>query len=100
MEVQNEKPFFCSAPWETPIIQDDGKIAPCGMPVREHNKDFFLGDINKGDTIKDCWNGEKMKKLREKHKNSEWYKENMCRVCVKITRSAQHEDFQVNKNSK
>ena len=99
-KYKNEKPFFCSAPWETPIIQDDGKIVPCGMPVREHNKDFFLGDINKGDTIKDCWNGEKMKKLREKHKNSEWYKENMCRVCVKITRSAQHEDFQVNKNSK
>ena len=42
----------------------------------------------------------KMKKLRAKHKNNEWYKENMCRVCVKITRSAQHEDFKVNNNSK
>ena len=63
------------------------------MPVRSHNNDFIIGDISKGDTIKGCWNGEKMQKLRDKHKNNEWYKENMCRVCVKITRTSQHEDF-------
>ena len=56
-------------------------------------KDFFIGDISKGDTIKDCWKGGKMTKLRKKHINNEWYKENMCRVCVKITRSAQHINF-------
>ncbi|OUW57823.1 MAG: hypothetical protein CBD57_04105 [Candidatus Pelagibacter sp. TMED197] len=92
-KYKGEKPFFCNAPWETPIIQEDGKISPCGMPVRPHNNDFFIGDISKGDTIKECWNGKKMKNLRIKHKNNEWYKENMCRVCVKITRTSQHEEF-------
>ncbi len=92
-KYKDEKPFFCGAPWETPIIQEDGKIAPCGMPIREHNKDFFLGDINKGDTISGCWNGDKMNKLRAKHKNNEWYKVNMCRVCVKIGRTAQKRDL-------
>ena len=95
-KYKNEKPFFCAAPWETPIIQEDGKITPCGMPVREHNKDFILGDISKGDTIKGSWCGEKMQKLRALHKKKEWYKENMCRVCVKMKRSAQHQEFKPN----
>jgi MoaA/NifB/PqqE/SkfB family radical SAM enzyme len=95
-KYKNEKPFFCAAPWETPIIQEDGKITPCGMPVREHNKDFILGDISKGDTIKESWCGEKMQKLRALHKKGEWYKENMCRVCVKMKRTAQHQEFQPN----
>ena len=95
-KYKNEKPFFCGAPWETPIIQEDGKITPCGMPVREHNKDFILGDISKGDTIKGSWCGKKMQKLRALHKKGEWYKENMCRVCVKMKRTGQHKEFQPN----
>ena len=66
------------------------------MPVREHNKDFILGDISKGDTIKESWCGKKMQKLRALHKKGEWYKENMCRVCVKMKRTAQHKEFQPN----
>ena len=46
------------------VIQEDGKISPCGMPVRKHNEDFFIGDLSKGDTIKESWNSDKMKKLR------------------------------------
>ena len=92
-KYKNDEQFFCSAPWETPIIQEDGKITPCAMPVREHNKDFFIGDISKGDTIKEAWNGEKIQKLRALHKKGDWYKENMCRVCVKMKRSSQHQEF-------
>ena len=97
-KYKDEKPFFCSNPFETPVIREDGKIAPCGMPVRKENEDFLIGDISKGDKIKDCWNGPKMQKLREKHNNNKWYTENMCRICVKVLRSAQHEDFKIDSN--
>ena len=28
----NHKPFYCFAPWETPTIEENGKIAPCLNP--------------------------------------------------------------------
>ena len=77
------KNFSCSQPWEMPIIDIQGNVIPCGSPVREHNKDFILGNIMKGDTIESCYTGKKMQKLRELHNNSDWYKNDMCRTCVK-----------------
>ena len=92
-KYKNEKPFYCAAPWETPCIQEDGKIAPCLKPVRNHTKDFYIGDISKGDTISDAWQSKKMNYLREIHSKGEWYKVNMCRTCVKVTRNSQHQEF-------
>ena len=77
------EPFHCSQPWESPIIDVEGNVVPCGSPVRDHTKDFILGNIQKGDTIKSCWNGKKMKSLRALHEKGEWYKSPMCRICVK-----------------
>ena len=34
-----------------------------------------------------------MNKLRELHSKGQWYKIPMCRVCVKVTRNSQHEEF-------
>lgn len=95
-KYSDKDPFFCGQPWETPVIQEDGKISPCGMPVRKHNEDFFIGDLSKGDTIKESWNSDKMKKLREIHKKKEWYKVNMCRVCSKVCKTSQHKEFKPN----
>ena len=89
------KPFFCSQPWQTPAIENNGKVAPCLKPIREHNKYFYMGDLSKGQTIKEIWNGSKFKKLRELHKTNQWYKNDMCRVCVNGMRTAEHEDFEV-----
>ena len=85
----SENPFHCSQPWEMPIIDVDGNIVPCGSPVREHTKDFILGNLNEDDTIKSCWNGLKLKSLKELHQKGEWYKNPMCRVCVKSIRKSQ-----------
>lgn len=85
-KYSKEKPFYCSQPWEMPIIDVEGNINPCGSPVREHTKSFTLGNILSGDTIEACWNGKKMKELRNLHDRGEWYKSNMCRVCVKTVR--------------
>ncbi len=96
-KYKDEKPFYCFAPWETPTIEENGKISPCLKPVREHNKEFYIGDLSKGDTIKEAWNSDKMNKLRELHSKGQWYKIPMCRVCVKVTRNSQHEEFDPNK---
>ena len=83
--------FHCSMPWEMPIIDTEGNVTPCGVPIRSHNKDFILGNLNSCDTIKSCWNGTKMAALRELHEKGEWYKNHVCRVCVKTVReSRQH----------
>jgi len=81
-------PFHCSLPWETPVIDTEGNMMPCGAPVRQHTKEFILGNLNSGDTIESCWNGEKMNALRELHRKGEWYKNPMCRVCVNTIRSS------------
>ena len=65
------------------IIDVDGNYMPCGQPVRDHTQNFVLGNLNSGDTIKSCWNGPKMEVLKELHQKGEWYKNPMCRICVK-----------------
>ena len=86
-----EDPFHCSVPWEMPIVDTTGNVLPCGRPVREHNRDFILGNLNAGDTIAGCWTGEKMRALRELHVRGEWYKNPMCRVCVNTGRRSKRE---------
>lgn len=78
-----ETPFKCSMPWEMPVIDVDGNISPCGVPVREKNKDFFLGNLTNGDTIESCWKGEKIEELRDLHQSGNWYLNSTCRACVK-----------------
>jgi radical SAM protein with 4Fe4S-binding SPASM domain len=84
----HESPFHCSMPWEMPVIDVAGNIIPCGRPVREHTKDFILGNMLDGDTIESAWNGEKMKGLRKLHTKGDWYKNTMCRICVKSLRDS------------
>ncbi len=84
----SEEPYFCGKPWETAVIDVEGNILPCGSPVREHTKDFILGSLKNGDTVESCWNGKKMKALKDLHNRGEWYKNSMCRVCVKSLRNS------------
>ena len=87
-KYSDAEPFHCSLPWEMPVIDTQGNVIPCGAPVREHTRDFILGNITEGDTIKGCWNGEQMNQLRDLHSKGEWYKNPMCRVCVNTLRSS------------
>lgn len=87
-KYESEEPFHCRAPWETPIVDTQGNIIPCGQPVREHTAGFILGNLNEGDTIKSCWNSDQMNALRDLHRKGEWYQNPMCRVCVNSLRSS------------
>ncbi|MCX5788608.1 MAG: radical SAM protein [Elusimicrobia bacterium] len=82
------EPFHCSLPWEMPVIDVDGNVAPCGVPIRDRSKDFVLGNLLNGDTIQSCWDSPKMKALRELHQKGEWYKDPVCRACVKSMRQS------------
>jgi radical SAM protein with 4Fe4S-binding SPASM domain len=86
-----DEPFHCSVPWEMPVIDTQGNVMPCGRPVREHTRDFVLGNLEAGDTIASCWTGEKMQALRALHARGEWYKNPMCRVCVTSARRSKRE---------
>jgi len=82
------EPFHCSLPWEMLVVDAEGNVVPCGSPIREHNKEFLLGNLEKGDTLASCWNGPKVQALRELHRKGEWYKNPVCRVCVKSMRNS------------
>ena len=85
-KYSSDPPFHCTQPWENNVIDIDGNMIPCGQPVRGHTEDFILGNLNKGDTIESCWNSDKMNSLKTLHKKGEWYKNPMCRSCVKALR--------------
>jgi radical SAM protein with 4Fe4S-binding SPASM domain len=85
-KYSNAEPFFCTQPWDCTVVDIEGNVIPCVQPVREHTKDFILGNLNNGDTIESSVNSPKMKALRSLHKKGEWYKNPMCRLCVKSLR--------------
>ena len=85
-KYSDEDPFYCSQPWEMPVVDVDGNVVPCGSPTREHTEGFILGNLSQGSTIESCWKSEKMQALKRLHQKGEWYKNPMCRVCVKSIR--------------
>jgi radical SAM protein with 4Fe4S-binding SPASM domain len=91
-KFRDTEPFYCTQPWDCNVIDVEGNVIPCGQPVREHTKDFILGNLNNGDTIESCVNGEKMQALRTLHKKGEWYKNSMCRLCLKSIRGESYND--------
>jgi len=86
------EPFYCTQPWDCNVIDIDGNVIPCGQPVREHTNDFILGNLNNGDTIESCVSSEKMEALRSLHKKGEWYKNSMCRLCLKSIRGKSYSE--------
>jgi radical SAM protein with 4Fe4S-binding SPASM domain len=83
VKYADAEPFYCTQPWDGNVIDIEGNVIPCGQPVREHTKNFILGNLNNGDTIESCVNSEKMLMLKNIHRKGEWYKNPMCRLCVK-----------------
>lgn len=69
--------FICSQLWQRICITWDGQAMPCCCDI---DKKYILGNV-KNNTLKELWNGDKFKKIRELHKNSLWYKCSMCKKC-------------------
>jgi radical SAM protein with 4Fe4S-binding SPASM domain len=73
------KGFKCPQPFQRVTIRNS-EITPCCAMFSSRIK---IGDVSK-DTIYNSWNSEKMKELRHIHENGEWYKNDICRMCVNL----------------
>lgn len=75
---KRKKGFRCSFPFKLMVITNEGDILPCCTFYGESMK---MGNI-KYDSIIEVWISERMKKLRNIHKNGRYYDNETCRKCV------------------
>ena len=100
--------FNCSQPYNHLTIRYDGSILPCctffgaKLPVAKvkNNKNYFISNVENLEnpdskslsqkSILETWNSIEMKNIRELHKKGEYFKNEVCKVCVN---SMSHLDF-------
>ncbi len=73
------KGFRCPQPFQRVTIRNS-EITPCCAMFSSRLK---MGDVSK-DTIYDSWNSKTMKDLQSLHEKGEWYKNDICRMCVNL----------------
>lgn len=69
--------FACSQLWNRLFVSWDGKYAMCCCDTKEVD---ILGDAYT-QTIQDIWLGEKLKIVRAKHQEGNWFDVEQCRSC-------------------
>jgi radical SAM protein with 4Fe4S-binding SPASM domain len=70
--------FHCSFPFKQLVINNEGRILPC---CTFYGEQFNMGNIKEDDII-DVWNSEKMKRLRQIHKDGKYFENEICKKCV------------------
>ena len=75
-EKKNIKKYECIKPWEDIAIYADGTVAPCCAFI---GRKAPIGNV-KNNTIKEIWNGEKMKIIRDGLTNNDPIK--VCQLCL------------------
>ncbi|MCK5474500.1 MAG: radical SAM protein [Candidatus Aenigmarchaeota archaeon] len=70
--------FQCSMPFKQLVLNNSGYILPC---CTFYGEQLRMGNI-KNDDIVDMWTSEKMKKLRDIHKNGNYFEIEVCKNCV------------------
>ena len=70
--------FQCSMPFKQLVLNNSGYILPC---CTFYGEQLRMGNI-KNDDIVDVWTSEKMNKLRDIHKNGNYFKIEVCKNCV------------------
>lgn len=68
---------ICNYPWRTMIILNDGRVVICCF---DYNGVQVVGDVNKND-IKEIWNNEKYKQVRDDFKELRYDKYSICMKC-------------------
>ena len=73
--------FVCDNIWTTPIIDTDGNLIACGMPVRKETaSDLIIGNIMDS-TLANLWNSDRHNNLRKSHLNHKLTNPT-CKACV------------------
>ena len=91
------KGFKCEQPWQRIYVNSNGEVCPC---CTFFNKELSLGNVSE-QTLYELWNSEKMKTLRQQHKEGRYYDNPWCNSCVQINTGKSNEELiQIRKNSK
>jgi radical SAM protein with 4Fe4S-binding SPASM domain len=67
----------CYYPWRTMVILHDGKVVICCL---DYNGVLVVGDVNKN-TIKEIWNNEQYRKVRDDFKHLRYSEYSICKKC-------------------
>ena len=97
----SKKKFNCAQPFYHLTIRYDGSVLPCctffaaKIPIAKLStkeqisveKNLHEIDMSSlpNQKIKDVWNGDLIKSLRDIHKKGEWFKNKICKECVMST---------------
>jgi radical SAM protein with 4Fe4S-binding SPASM domain len=73
--------YNCQEPWGQISIYSDGTVAPCCNTI---GRNIPVGNINRH-SIKEIWNNDKMKEIREGFKKNNPSK--VCRICIEESQS-------------
>jgi len=78
VESSNGNNDGCSFPFKQLVVDNEGDILPC---CKMGGKKLALGNI-KNMTLKKAWSSDKMKNLRDIHKNNKWRDNPICKRCI------------------
>lgn len=70
--------WVCPFLWQRMLITWDGTISFCQL---DYYNSLNLGNINKGDSIRNAWRGESINNLRELHKTGRAHQVKLCHTC-------------------
>jgi len=79
--------YNCQEPWGQISIYSDGTVAPCCNTI---GRNIPVGNVN-NHSIKEIWNNDKMKEIREGFKNNKPSK--ACRICIEESQSEVYKNF-------
>ena len=81
--------FTCDNVWTVPVIDTDGYLAACGMPIRPSTRDdLVIGNILET-PLSELWHSEKLNNLRESHKKHDFECQSTCEACALNLKSTQ-----------
>ena len=76
---KRENNFKCSFPFKQVVITNEKKILPC---CTFWGEELVLQELSKPEDIKKAWNSDKMKMLRDIHRQGKYYEVPQCKNCV------------------
>ena len=81
--------FTCDNVWTVPVIDTDGFLAACGMPIRPSTRDdLVIGNILET-PLNELWHSDKLNELRKSHKRHDFECQKTCEACALNLKSTQ-----------
>ena len=77
-QVPDPSGLICDKPWTSVTILWDGRVVPCCF---DYDAIYVLGDL-RTQTLRDIWNGERMRLLRQTHRSGNLEGIRLCKRCT------------------